>query len=458
MRAVLRIALTYFQMLSLQRWLNLAGLLLFAAAAAVAIGGDAGPGTARSVFTLCTFAVTMTLLVPGFGGGMAMRIASRTTVVHLRPDGRLKLLLGSTLAMTMLALIACIPTVAARGYVAFHQIGNGDRFGAPLEVLGFFWPVAALGWITMFATSRTLWLAVSFPLVPLTAMQLPLLLQRFPSVTPLHLLALGAIAWVIFGLWYMRATRIQPARQCRLGNPATGMQYQWLLGHRDEVTADTPAKAMTCYLLGTSSKRVLVLTGVWTALIFLAVSFLTSRSREIQVDLLAFMLPFLAVQCAVMGFTTARRARMLWLRNGMDREGLFRLGEKLGLQSSMITWGIVAGVAAVCMVASVPGEAPRMLVYVAGQALFAINLFHAGMALVRNWGASDVILCLSAVLLLIVQMTFAHPVNGLAELQPIITLLAGAALLLPLRAYARRRWLGLDWRLIRPSRLDLRRS
>lgn len=454
MRAVLRIALTYFQMLSLQRWFNLAGLLLFAAAAAVAIVGSS-PGNARTVFMLSTFAVIMILLIPGFGGGMAMRAASRPTIVHLRPDGRLKLLLGSTLAMTMLALFACIPALAAHAYVAFHRI-DGHRIGEPLELLAFFWPVAALGWITMFATCRTLWLAVSFPLVPMIAMQMPLLFQRFPAFTPVHLLALGVVAWATFSLWYIGTARTRPPRQSQLAHPA-GMQYQWLLGHRDEVTADTPAKAMTCYLLGTSSKRALVLTGIWTALIFLAVSFLTSKARATQVDLLAFMLPFLAVQCALTGFTTARRARMLWLRNGMDREGLFRLGEKLGLQSSMITWGIVAGVAAVCMIASVPGEAPRMLVYVAAQALFAVNLFYAGMALVRNWGASDVILCLSALLLLIVQMTFAHPVNGLAERQPIITLLAGAAVLLPLRAYARRRWLGLDWRLIRPARLDLRR-
>lgn len=456
MSAVLRIALAYFQMLSLQRWFNLAGLLLFAAAVAVFIFGES-PGNAKTVFTLCTFAIIMVLMIPGFGGGMAMRLSSRPTVVHLRPRGRLKVLLGSTLAVTMLALIACIPAVAAHAYVAFHQIDR-HRIGEPLELLAFFWAMAALGWITMFATSRTMWLAVTFPLIPLAAMQMPMVFLRFPAFTPFHLLALAMVAWAIFGLWYMGAARIRPPRQSRLANASAGMQYQWLLGPRDESTADTPSKAMACYLLGTSSKRALVLTGIWTALIFLAVSYVTSRARTIQVELLAFMLPFLAVHCAVTGFTTARRARMLWLRNGTDRGGLFRLGEKLGLQAAMLTWSIVAGVAALCMVTAAPRQAPLMLVYVAGQALFAINLFYMGMALVRNWGASDVILCLTAVALLIVQMVFAHPAGGLPDLQPIITLLAGAALLLPLRAWARRRWVGLDWRLIQPARLDLRRS
>jgi hypothetical protein len=454
--AALRIALAYFQMLSLQRWFNLAGLLLLAAAAAVTLFGN-GPGNAKTVFTLCTFAIVMILLIPGFGGGMAMRIASRPTVVHLRPGGRLKVLTGSTLAVTMLALIACIPSLAAHAYGALHQV-DPRRFGQPLQLLAFFWGVAALGWIAMFATSRTMWLAVSFPLVPLAAMQMPLVFQRYPAFTPLHFFAIGLAAWVAFGSWYLRAERIRPPRQRRFADPAAGMGYQWLLSRKDELTADTPAKAIACYLLGTSSKRAHILTGIWTALIFVAVSFLTARAGAMRADLLAFMLPFLAVQCAVAGFVTARRARSLWLRNGLPRQGLFGLGEKHGLQSTMLTWGIVAVVAAACMIAAVPGEALQFLVYIAGQALFAACLFYLGMALVKNWSLSDVILCLAAVLLLAVQMAFAHPVNGLRDPQPTITLLAGAALLLPLRAWARHRWLGLDWRLVRPARLDPRRS
>ncbi len=457
MSSVLRIALTYFHMLSLQRWLNLAGLLLFAIAVAVTILGG-GAGNAKTVFTLCTFGVTLVLLVPGLGGGMAMRLASRPGVVHLRPEGRLRLLLGSTLAMSLLALIACLPTLAALAYLGIHQLGDSNRFGEPLEVLGFFWPVTAFGWIIMFAASRTMWLALAFPVVPLAAMQLPFLLQRFPAFRPVHLVVLGALAWAAFALWYLRAARFESRRSPGPAQLASGMQFHWLLGHKDERTADSPAKAMACYLLGSSSYRVFAITGIWTALIFIAVSFATPRARPGQSHLLLFMLPFLSVQCAVMGFSTARRARLLWLRNGMDRKGLFAQAEKLGLRAAMITWGLVTGAAATFMIVAEPANASMVLLFVAAQGLFATCVFYVGMALVRNWGASDVTLCVSAILLLIVQMTFAHPLGGVPQQQPLITLLAAGALLLPLRWYTQRRWVGLDWRLIQPPRLDWRRG
>ncbi|HWL62872.1 MAG TPA: hypothetical protein VNQ32_08745 [Steroidobacteraceae bacterium] len=457
MNPVLHIALTCFRLLPLQRLLNLAGLLLFAAAGAVTIWGDS-IGNARTVFTLCTFGVTLILLVPGFGGGMAMRLASRPTIAHLRPHGRLRILFGSTLAMTLLALIACIPSVAAHAYMALHRLGDASRFGEPLELLGFFWPVAAVAWIILFATSRTMWLAVTFPLIPLSAMQLPFLLQRYPAFTPYHLLGLGALAWTAFGLWYLGAARMQPPQHRRLANPGAAMQYQWLMGNKDEATPDSPAKAMACYLLGTGSHRVFVVTGGWTALIFLAVSFVTSKGRLGQGDLLLFMLPFLSINTAVMGFNVARRARLLWLRNGMDRKGLFLLAEKLGLRASLTTWGIVAGSAAACMIAWAPHNAPMVLLFIASQALFAVCLFYVGMALVRNWGTSDVVLGLGALGLMLAQMIFAHPMNPATEQLPLVVLGASAILMLPLRWYTLRRWTGLDWRLIQPPRLTLRRS
>lgn len=457
MNPVLRIALTCFRMLSLQRWLNLASLLLFAAAGAVMTFGSSA-GNAKTVYTLCTFGVVLVLLVPGFGGAMAMRLASRPSIAHLRPHGRARIFSGSTLAMTLLALIACIPSAAAHAYMALHHLGDASRFSEPLELVSILWPVAAVAWIILFAASRTMWLAVAIPLIPLSALQVPSLLQRYPAITPYHLIAFGALAWTAFGLWYLGVARLQPPQHRRLTNPGAPIQFQWLMGHRDEVTPDSPAKAMACYLLGSSSHRVYVLTGIWTALIFLAVSFVTSRGKMGQGDLLLFMLPFLSVNAGVMGFTVARRARTLWLRNGMDRRGLFFLGERLGLRAAMTTWGVVAGSAAACMIALAPQNTPMVLLFTASQALFCACLFYVGMALVRNWGASDVTLSLSALALLIAQMIFAHPLNPVTEQLPLVTLAGSAALLLPLRWYTHRRWTGLDWRLIQPARLDLRRS
>jgi hypothetical protein len=95
---------------------------------------------------------------------------------------------------------------------------------------------------------------------------------------------------------------------------------------------------------------------------------------------------------------------------------------------------------------------------VAAQAVVAVCMYYVGLAIVRNWGASDVVLCIVFLLLLLLQMVLAHPGGGIPRLQPVITLAAAAMLLLPLRWYARRRWHGLDWRLIKPPKMDWRRS
>lgn len=460
MSAVLRIALTYFEMLPLQRWLNLAGLLLFAGAVVMGVFGEEMNG-AKAIFMLCTFGITLTLLVPGFGGGVAMRMASRPTIVHLRPHGRLKLLLGSTLAMTLLALVATIPALATHWFVTAHEL-NTSRFPVPLSALLFFWPVAALGWIIMFSTSRTTLFAVAFPVIPLGAMKLPMLYQKFPAFTPIHMLVIAAGAWMIFSLWYLRAARVRPPVKQSAGFASIGTgpaQYQWLMGHGDDRPgADPQAQATACFLLGTSSNRVFTLTGLWTAVIFVAVSMVTPKGQAGSSQLLLFMMPFLGFHCATMGFSVARRARLLWLRNGADRDGLFSLAEKLGLRAALITWGIVAGAATVFMLVAEPRNAQVVLLFIAAQCLVAVCMFYVGMAMVKNWGINDVALCIGFLSLLILQMIFAHPIGGVPPLQPLITLLAAGALLLPLRWHAHRLWAGLDWRLIKPPRLDWRRN
>ena len=147
----------------------------------------------------------------------------------------------------------------------------------------------------------------------------------------------------------------------------------------------------------------------------------------------------------------------MWLRNGLHRNELFRLTERIALRGPMTTWGIVGCAITVFLLITQPGSAQTVLTFVAAQCLFAVCLFYTGMALVRNWDASDVALSLGILLLMIIQMIYAHPLGGIPPLQPLITLLVAASLLLPVRWYAKWRWTGLDWRLIRPPQLDWRR-
>lgn len=461
MSTVLRIALTYFQMLSLQRWLNLGGLLLIAVAALVTVFGETMSG-AKGVFTLCTFAACLILIVPGFGGGIAMRMASRPSIAHLRPHGRVRLLLGATLAMTLLALVGTLPSIASHLYLALHDVTGRHRFPEPLNALTFFWSVAAVGWIMMFAASRTLMVVVVFPLLPLSAMKLPQLLRAYPVITPIHVLAVAAGAWILFALWYLRPGAIRQPPGQSMSN-AVGSQsnpFAWLMIREEaQAGAPNPKLATSHYLLGCGSYRLFVATGLWTAAIFLLMGMVTPTGRPGQKSfLLLFMLPFLCINCAIQGYMTGRRARLLWLRNGASRHDLFSLSERLGLPAAMITWSIVAAAVLVFMLVTDRAALPMALLFTAAQALFAVCAFYVGVALVRNWGPTDVALCLTLLLLLIVQMVFAHPQGGIPLAQSLVTLISTAVVLLPLRWYAMHRWRAIDWRLIAPPKLDWRRT
>jgi hypothetical protein len=454
MTAVLRIALTYFQLLPLQRWLNLAGLLLLAVAAGILAFGDT-MATGKSVFIACLFGIMLIVIVPGFGGGIAMRMASRPTIAHLRPHGRLILFAGATLAMSLLVLLITLPSLAGSWYVALNNLQPANRFGEPLEFAVLMWPVVALGWIIMFAASRTLLLAVVFPLIPLSALKMPALFDAFPALEGWHVVAFGVVAWMAFGIWYLLTKRIAPPSGHHASVAMAGTSspaFIWMLD-RKESDADTasPAIATFHYLLGSGSYRVFLVSGAWTAAIFIAVSFFTPQNKTGPSALLLFMVPFLSFQCAVTGFTTARRARLLWLRTGVDRSGLFRLAESLGLRASMAGWGVVAGAVLAVLLATDPASAGKSLLFVGAQSVVALCMYYAGLAIVRNWEASDVILCITFLLLLLVQMVLANPGGGIPRLQALITLLTAAVLLLPLRWYAQRRWHRLDWRLIKPT-------
>lgn len=461
MSAVLRIALTYFRMLSLQRWLNLCGLLLMAAAILVMVFGETMSG-AKAVFTLCTFAACLLLFVPGFGGGIAMRVASRPSIVHLRPHGRIRLLLGATLTLCVLGAVAASPSIASHLYMALHDVGPRQRFPAPLETLALLWSVAALGWIAMFAFSGTLMIVVVFPTLALLAMLLPQLFRTYPAITPFHLLAVAILAWVLFSIWYLRSDNIRPARMQR-ASPAVGGRsdpFTWLLVREDARWREPDqARATTHYLLGCASYRLFVVTGLWTAAIFLLCGIATpTREHGQKSYLLLFMLPFLCITCGVQGYMAGRRARLLWLRNGVNRRDLFSLSERMALPAALITWSIVAASVLAFVLITDRSTLPLALPFILSQAMFAVCTFYVGMALTRNWDPADVALFIGCLALLVTELAFAHPDGGIPRMQSLVTIVGAGALLLPLRWYALHCWRAIDWRLIAPPRLDWRRT
>lgn len=459
MSTVLRIALTYFQMVPMQRWMNLGGLLLLALGVVLGVLADTVED-AKGVFMACLFGVILIVICPAFGGAIAMRASSRPSIVHLRPHGRLKLLLGTTLAILLIVACLAIPTTAGNMVMVFHNLGPMNRFGEPLAVLVVLGSLIAMGWIVLFALSRTMLVALAFPLVVMAGMKVSFLLQTHPRLVAILLVTIGPLSWLLFGLWFLRAGRISQPQFPHDAMSSSGADnaMRWLFDKDLSQVPATPAMAAFHYLLGVGSYRVYLLTGVWIAALFLAMQFIVPTNSSNRNGMLMSMLPFLVFNSAVMGYTTARRARQLWLRVGADRAGLFSLAERLGLIASMATWCIVAGAVVAYWLLTSPERGAWILLYTASQAAAAICMFYGGFALVRDWSPGDKAITVGLILLFILQISVLGPSQSGNLAIPWTSLLVIAgALALALRWYARRQWRVLDWRLIKPVNLDWRR-
>jgi hypothetical protein len=235
---------------------------------------------------------------------------------------------------------------------------------------------------------------------------------------------------------------------------------QWLFeGDPSRSQATSPAAATFHYLLGCGSYRLFVMTGAWMALLFLLMQVVVPRNRASGSSLLVSMLPFLAFNSAITGYNTARRARLLWLRTGTDRAGIFAVAEKLGLLASMASWGVVGGAVLVYAMVTNPERAPWIPLFVASQGAAAICMFYGGFALVRDWSARDKALTVLLAILFLLQVSvFGPSQSGNLALPWTALLVIAGALAVALRWYAARQWRGLDWRLIKPAKLDWRRS
>jgi hypothetical protein len=172
------------------------------------------------------------------------------------------------------------------------------------------------------------------------------------------------------------------------------------------------------------------------------------------------MLPFLAFQFGALGYATARRARLLWLRAGMTREALFRLGERQALRASLITWAVVAVVAFALSALADPSRIPQQLLYVAASAAVGTVLFYAGFATVKAWHVGDMLLYIFLGVLFVVQFALAAMAwkDGDSTATTTSILLAAAILTIAMRWLAHRRWRGLDWRIATLPTVSSRRS
>jgi hypothetical protein len=455
MNGVLRTALAYFSMLPFQRWLNGVGFLLLAFGAIQFSSDDIRSGGTGFAFTL-TGVIALSLM-PAFGGGIALRFASTPTLLHLMPHGRVRAMLGSMLAITLIAALVTLPFLGMEWFMASPGRSVDPHYSPPLEAFLVSWPLVAVGWILIFAVSRSLLVWAVMGLMPMAVMSAG---QAIGSALPdAHwMFVAGLASWAAFAIWYLRTdTVIRPAFPLMSGGSDTSTPPLGRLLSQVGATSGPASRpqGLLQYLFGCASPLFFVLNGAWIAAVFIVVQLFTMGSLFQRTDPLLTMMPYIAFLNAGLGFNAARRARFLWLRTDLDRKGLFSLVERLGLRYSMMGWFTACALLMVSALIDRPELTTTLLLYFALQATAAMGVFYGCLALTESWSVRDVALCIVLAVLMIAQMLIAQPRRDPSIEVVTWALVAAAAILVALRAYAGLRWRALDWRVAKVSRASM---
>lgn len=392
MSGVLRMAAAFLEISPLQRWLNIIGALLLAGALAIGLFG--GPSAGPLAVGLSIMGLMPLLMLPVFMGGWL------DAPPRSRPGG--------------------LP---------------------PAIVFQACWAVLALAWITVFAISFSRYTYGLVGLIPVTVMALGRVVGPvIPSVTWLFVAAL--CAWLLFCAWYLRVDRLQRPVGLTHGATWDGREYSWLSLLTDRFARNAePTK---------QEAQAMLLIGCWVAIIFVLVHLMTGQNpRGNPVGQILFLLPFNAFYPATLGYYLARRARLLWLRTGMDRHALFQLTERIGVRQVMLSWCVTAAVVAAYAILANHIDPHLVLRMVASQFLLAAALAYVGTALVRDWSSGDVLLAMLAFLAFVatVVVTLRYLREGIPTPVPLI--LTTGALAVSARHFAAHRWRTLDWRIAR---------
>lgn len=448
MNAVLRIALGFFSFLPLQRWLNLIGLVLMVTGAALAISAADPRASIWMTAALGLPGAMLIVMVPMGLGGLALRYASTKTLLHLRPYGRLRLLLGATLAITLVAGV-----VAAALLTTYHLLAE-LRSARPMPLAmqpaaWFFavWSFTAGAWLMAFIAGASRLLS---GLVPAVVVAIVLILAPMADSTaadPRVVFAVMGAAWAMFAVWYSRTRTV--VRPLWVGDRSPLGSGNYTFGLLERMSAISPGRsravATRAHLLGSVSNLATVAAGAIPAVVMLVVIMLLPAARRAEMDTLSFAF-VMAMFPGWFSYMVARRARQLWLRTGHDRSALFRLTERVALPVALLAFGTTA---AILLAASLPGrqeQAPMLILYAGATAMLATGVFYFGLSLTRSWGFKDGLLCFGMFVLAIAVNNGIKP-----DRDPSITALwigAGvfAVMALLLRWHALRRWRALDWR------------
>lgn len=465
MTGVLATVRLMFTALSLQRWLAGAGALLALLGAAGMIADALG---SPSVWAPLATIMSGVLLVisPCFLGGPLLRHLASSRAVRLLPHGRLQLFLGSLLTQLLIAAIAAATVAAFIGFVQLHErlragLLTSNGAAAAVFVVGF--GMASLLFITMYYGSGHRlgflgllgWallvrgLSVAFPHCPAR--------EFIASTRGLVLVFVGISSlWALFAVAYLRAGRIAPPALGGSGDERIPL-IQWLAARDGDALIATSGRNATRLLLtgkyfGRRITRPLLGIGAGVLCWYFVWTLRSNPVLELGKErVLAVINAYgAAVAAAASIQPMIGRARYLWLKALLDRGQLFRAVETESWRTllSISPFGLAIS-AYLCLLAQVPIAVVTeilLLSFVSGGAMIYLVLLST-----RGWRLIDasLITALSALWMFGLLQSMAG--DGGSRL---LLLLMAELLLIPLlRAWARSRWLRIDWVVNRASRM-----
>jgi hypothetical protein len=458
-KGALRIALAYFAATPLLSWISLCGWLMVGGGLLLAAAtGSASLATKAVGFA--QFGTLAAVLEPLYCGGSWMRNASTPCIMHLRPHGRWQMLFGALLAITVSAVVLALPPTACSytpagteitGSVPFFTVNRdlcGDFGLSAGKQIQLVWGTVALIWVALFTlSSRPLLLAFIWAPLFLAALLWDWLHPQMPYTRQQLAVAVftaGVATWTAFSLWYLNTSPVlrRNSAAAQIAALGSARPFRRPATHRPAVSR---AVAASRYLLDSDALAWHAAgTGAFFALLFVAMDFLPAQMP------LTVALMTVAAFPATMAALSVRRARLVWLRAGLDRATLFATTERLALRAFGLFVALPFAAVTTLAVTRNPGLVTPVLLHVGTLLVFAIGAMFAGLMSTRGTLAAFGLFVVGGVPSFL-MLASLQPDKVTSPWAHIGTLLLFSATAMWLRGLARRRWVELDWRLTGPA-------
>ncbi len=443
MKAVIRVAQAYFTFAPLQSWLSAIGLSIVAVSLLVRLLAGAGTGA----LVLAIIGAALVAMGPVFGGGVILRQGSSRSTMMLRPYARLRLLLGTTLAMNAVVLLVVLP------FLLDQPAGPGGHPApAVADMFAIAWGAMALNWVCVFALSAYPFGLALLWIIPLVAVGLLRAAPQQQMPDPVVALFAGLILWAAFSVWYLCRRSHGPSLALGMTFPASsaGWLSRFLTSAHPAAPRSLP-EAQQKWLFGDASLLNHAFVGAGSTLLMVILFFWLldgplARDKALTGNILYIGL---LISCFSAGYWLVGRSRALWLRTGLDRAGLLRHAEVTGLLPIMAS----ALASILIIILTQHWLRPDLLITILLNAFALVALAacmaYAGLSFTSSWSIPTVLAFIGTCVLALAGILVLGANRSQDFLVVSIALLASLALLL--RALALHRWRSLDWRVKRPQ-------